>query len=367
MRKDVALFRSARGADSPGRPDTVVAEPLRPPRTAAAHAHRRRHAALRQTAAAGRGRFHLRPALCAALAVALAVPVTAWGQEPSPRQDRIVARVNGRPVRRAEVRLLARLQGIDEDRLAGNPQTRQRLIDQAIDRELLRQYLDERSVPVPRRETELLIKTIEQRLARDGKSLDRIIAALGLTREDVRQIVGLQLRWSIAARRMISEREIRAYWSAHRAELDGTQVRIRHIVRRIDGNDAGAQQLREQALREFGRLRERIRAGELTFEQAAPSVSDAPSKDNGGDLGFIPFRGAVLPEVARVAFRTPVGEISEPFESPVGVHMVQVVARREGTLSLEDARAEIFRRLAANRQAELLERLRRDARIEQLD
>ncbi|RMG39736.1 MAG: hypothetical protein D6725_04690 [Planctomycetota bacterium] len=311
-----------------------------------------------------------RRSICLVAALLLCVPgirqgafVLAESQRSRERADRVVARVNGRPIRWSELLLQARLQGVAESELV-EAETRDRLLREAVDRALLREYLDDRRVPIPERETRLVLKTIEQRLQREGKSLEDVIGKVGLTREDAERIVGLQLRWAIAARRMIGEREIRAYWNAHRAELDGTRVRVRHIVVRVPAGGDDGRRRREDARRLLQEVRRRILAGELSFEEAARRYSDAPSKDNGGDLGFIPFRGAVLPEVARVAFRTPVGQISGPFESPVGVHLIQIVARQEGELSLEDARPEIFKRLAVAKQAELLDRLRHEAQIE---
>jgi peptidyl-prolyl cis-trans isomerase SurA len=85
-------------------------------------------------------------------------------------------------------------------------------------------------------------------------------------------------------------------------------------------------------------LRERILHG-ADFAELARLNSDDPSSANGGDLGWI-YPGDTVPAFEHEMNSLKVGEISQPFETPFGWHIVQVLARRKAPVSGERKRAE---------------------------
>ena len=99
------------------------------------------------------------------------------------------------------------------------------------------------------------------------------------------------------------------------------QTRARHIL--ITPNeiidDATARQQLEDAA-------ERIEAGE-DFGELAKLLSDGPTAPVGGDLGWSD-PGSFVPEFEQVMEDLEIGEISEPFRSPFGWHIVEVLDRR---------------------------------------
>jgi len=54
---------------------------------------------------------------------------------------------------------------------------------------------------------------------------------------------------------------------------------------------------------------------------------DPSAQYNGGDLGYV-GRGAMVPQFEAMAFRLKVGEISQPFKSDFGFHILQLLDRR---------------------------------------
>ena len=74
-------------------------------------------------------------------------------------------------------------------------------------------------------------------------------------------------------------------------------------------------------------LRARIQAGE-DFATLAKKHSDDPSVvSNNGDMGWV-GRGQMVPQFEAMAFKLKPGEISMPFESDYGIHILQLVERR---------------------------------------
>ncbi len=73
-------------------------------------------------------------------------------------------------------------------------------------------------------------------------------------------------------------------------------------------------------------IRARIIAGE-SFEAMAKEYSQGPSAKYGGNLGFAQ-RGVMAPEYEASSLKLKPGEISSPFETQFGLHIVQLIERR---------------------------------------
>jgi len=104
------------------------------------------------------------------------------------------------------------------------------------------------------------------------------------------------------------------------------QVRARHILITPDAeveDQAVAQQEAEERAED---LFNRLQAGEDFAESAQENSEDTGSKDAGGDLGWF-GRGRMQPEFEAVAFSLPLEEISEPFTTTFGYHILQVLER----------------------------------------
>jgi peptidyl-prolyl cis-trans isomerase SurA len=86
-------------------------------------------------------------------------------------------------------------------------------------------------------------------------------------------------------------------------------------------------QQEDEAKRRLSELRDRILAGE-SFNDLALKYSEDPSaRQNGGEMGFV-GRGAMVPQFEAMAFKLRKGEISMPFKSSFGHHIMQLIDRR---------------------------------------
>lgn len=104
---------------------------------------------------------------------------------------------------------------------------------------------------------------------------------------------------------------------------DTTVVRVKHILVKADGRSF------EELVSRVAEVRDALRGGQQ-FGEVAKQYSDDPSVSaNEGDLGFI-AKGATVPAFESVAFSMTVPQdISEPFLTTYGVHIVQFIERRE--------------------------------------
>lgn len=120
------------------------------------------------------------------------------------------------------------------------------------------------------------------------------------------------------------------------------EVHVRHILIKPSEirSESETQRLAE-------RLYERIVAGE-DFAELAKSYSEDPgSALNGGDLNWID-PNTLVPEFREVMAKTPSGELSKPFKSPYGWHVLEVIGRR-ATDSSEQVREQQALNVLRNR------------------
>ena len=242
------------------------------------------------------------------------------------------------------------------------PQVRERILSQLIDRRLMAEFLESRSAKANPDDVRNEIDRINDQIRKAGDDPAKVLPKLGYTEARLRNELSLPLAWTMHARRAITDTQLREFWETHREEFDGTQIRAAQIFLKVPANDDAAWQSAEEKLKT---LRSEIESGKLTFAEAAEKQSQSPSGKMGGDVGFFPYRGKMPPQFAQTAFALKKGELSQPFRTPFGAHLITVTDRKPGDLSLEDVRLRVFERLQQDLWDEIVRDLRAKAKIEQ--
>jgi peptidyl-prolyl cis-trans isomerase SurA len=111
-----------------------------------------------------------------------------------------------------------------------------------------------------------------------------------------------------------------------------TQTEVRHILLRND-----AQRSVAQAVDQLAEFKRRIQSGTADFAGLARDNSQDGSAKDGGDLGWT-RPGQLVPEFEEAMDRLTPGQVSDPVVSRFGVHLIQVVGRREAKLSQTEQR-----------------------------
>ncbi|QDU66906.1 peptidylprolyl isomerase [Engelhardtia mirabilis] len=91
------------------------------------------------------------------------------------------------------------------------------------------------------------------------------------------------------------------------------------------GAPASVRRSLEETLELAGQLREQLIGG-ADFAQLALQYSAAPNAGRGGVMGTFP-KGVLDPRIDEFLFSAELGEISQPLQTPTGIHVVQRVER----------------------------------------
>lgn len=289
-----------------------------------------------------------------------------------------VAIVNQEPLTRGQLdlavarHLYQRGQSADELPEKALTRTRRAVLHQLIDDTLIRQYADGEGFTAPEKEREAFVSAWRDQFA-DGeeekaRTEDQGLAPGEADGELAR--IWSRKRWleqRIEPGVSVTPEEVRAWFDAHREDGSGftepEKVRARQIFLSTVEDDS---EEREQLIRE---ARERLDEEGAAFAEVAKEISEDPrSAKRGGDLGWF-SRRRVPGDFAEKVFALEKGEISEPFRTELGWHIVEVTDRQEKRpATFEEVEEEIAAHLRNQRRSEtievLLEKLRKVAKIE---
>lgn len=144
---------------------------------------------------------------------------------------------------------------------------------------------------------------------------------------------------SEAARAVVNDAEIAAYYAAHSAELAQPEtVALRQILVPTEN--------------EARDVRRRLSKEAKSFEMLAQTRSRAPEASAGGLMGSF-TRGQLPPELEAAAFALSPQGVSDPVKTPLGYHVLRADARAPAReRSLEECREEIRRVLLQGKSAD---------------
>ena len=109
-----------------------------------------------------------------------------------------------------------------------------------------------------------------------------------------------------------------------------TQTHARHILLRPGGK------LSQDAARgQLATYKRQVEVGLAEFDALAKEHSQDGSANQGGDLGWV-NPGMMVPEFEEAMNKLSPGQVGDPLVSRFGVHLIQVIERREAPLSLRE-------------------------------
>jgi peptidyl-prolyl cis-trans isomerase SurA len=124
----------------------------------------------------------------------------------------------------------------------------------------------------------------------------------------------------------LSKKEVTAFYETYKDSLpaNGKSVLLSTIVRQIRPSD----KIRQESYTKITAIKTRLSKGE-DFTALAKQYSEDPNAAQGGDLGLI--SKGTLSELTfeERAFSLNVGEISDPFETRLGFHIITIIGKKD--------------------------------------
>lgn len=272
--------------------------------------------------------------LLVALVTAIGISQTAIAIE-----ERVVALVDGVPVMESQVqRALGKKANSEANHKAA--------LEQIIDDLLVQKAVKEAGVKVNYAKVDQVIEDIA---ARNGITYGQLLDALdyqGITLEQYRQQIAQQMAMeqvrhiSIGKSIQVDPKDVHAYAkellekdkaNGKLKNVTGVQHRVSHILIKTTPvlNDI-------QVKAKLAQIVADIKAGKTTFEEAAKANSvDYLSAADGGDLGYN-FLDIYDPAFAKAASTAKQEQITAPFKSQFGWHILKVTGTQQGDRT-EDA------------------------------
>jgi len=213
------------------------------------------------------------------------------------------------------------------------------------DREVLEQFITEKLLEAEARESGIkitdqdvsqYIDQIKKRNRLTDDELKTVLSREGQTIESYRASVKTELEKSEIVNRQVRNKvsitndDIERYYKLNTNKFrTEDRVRLRHILIALPqtATPEEVQAANEQAME----LYKRIVAG-ADFAELAREYSKGAGQAEGGDIGWV-SRGKLIGGIEEVAFdKLAVGQVSAPFQTSMGVHIVKLEARESGTV-----------------------------------
>lgn len=307
------------------------------------------------------------------VSVALYLPVAVFAEP----LGGIAAIVNDEPVTTYEVEkeqsTMAKMSEKNQSVIdTGKTPSREAALNSIINRKLIAMKIKELDIKVSDDEVKQAIEDVKKQNNISQETLVEALKNQGISYEQYRTQIREQLErlrlvsQEVRSKIQITEKDIRDYYTANPEKYEKEETyHARLITLNIPSNASNA---------EIKRIKDSISAiyaeakSGKSFEDLARKNSQDPSAKEGGDLG--PFkRGEMLPEFDNVLTKLKPGEISEPFATQSGLHIVKLEGRSHGELQpFEQVKGDIadllYKKKSEERFNQWLADLRKNAAVE---
>ena len=266
--------------------------------------------------------------------------------------DRVVATVNDEVITWSELMHAVMFEGkavLDkaavEERKKHIKELERPFLDELINLRLQLQAARQMRLGVGKAEIDGSIDEIKSKYNLTDESLNASLEEEGLTmteyRSRLRDQILLQktVNFAVRSKIVITDKAIEDHYNQNKdifAEKES--LKIRQIFF-LDPKDAS---VRSELLDRAEGIARDIQDGK-DFSELAGEFSEGPEKEFGGDLGYLKL-GSALQEVEDAALALKIGEVSKPFWSPAGLHIIKLEDRR-GDGGLDKVRDKINEKL----------------------
>ncbi|HOJ34112.1 MAG TPA: peptidylprolyl isomerase [Candidatus Hydrogenedentes bacterium] len=286
-----------------------------------------------------------------------------WGEEQAAQvpttnasaTEAIVARVGDEVITQKEFEDTLKALGHMPDQPGGDAAFKDQILDQMVKTEILYVLAKQAKITVSDEEVQKEIENATQH-APSPDAFEKYLQSRGITKEQFAETVKKKMITQRFVEEKtkdidVTEEEITAEFNRAKEAGQLDVADVSHILAQVRDATPEAD---ANAKKKIEAARERITKGE-DFAAVAKEVSEDPgSAQNGGEYTKV-GRGVMVPEFDRLLFELPIGEVSQPFRTQFGWHIMKVSNR--GTLTLEEIHDKAKEVLLRKKKIEQLEEL----------
>lgn len=264
----------------------------------------------------------------------------AQGQQPvaetkPPPEPVVLATVDENPIYAGEVQsLLAAIPRQEMLKPKQRAQVEAVLLNQLIGQRLVVKYLRRIDEFISAHHVDAAVEDLRDKLAQQKRKLEDHLQRKGITESALRAEIEWRMSWKRYVTRRVTDKVLEDYFEDHRADYDGRQLRLQHLLLKLAAGDGEARH--KEVISKAAKIREQIVAGQLSFDEAVARHSQAPSSDNAGDVGFVHRHGQLTEQFLAAGFRLKPGEISPPVTTQFGVHLIRCAEIKPGQKKWSD-------------------------------
>ena len=205
--------------------------------------------------------------------------LTAHGQEGAQVQNNsapaaanaVAATANGQPI--LEAALQRGLKRLPPEKQA---EARTEILEYLIDNVLIDQQLQQLRIDVAAKDVDARMEQIKGEIKKSNQTLEKALAKLGLTEDELRGQLTAEMRWEKYANEQITEKDVKEVFDKNPEIFDGSMVRARHILLTPPAGDAAAA---EQAKQQLERDKQQIENEVAQGLAKLPATADAITRE----------------------------------------------------------------------------------------
>lgn len=248
--------------------------------------------------------------------------------------DRIVAVVGDEIILKSELDLQTAYIAAQNNLDTKDSKIKEQILNKMIEEKLLYAQAERDTIVIDDEQVESRLEGQLQYFIQQYGSEEKVEQVYGMNMAKIRRELRDDVRKSLMSQMVqskkfnsidITRREVKEFYDNYQDSLAliPEKFKLSHIFINPQQGSRLEKKAKELALT----LLDSIKHG-ADFAELAKKYSDDPgSAARGGDLGFVK-RGVFFPEFEAAAFRLQEGEISDVIKSPVGFHIIQLIARR---------------------------------------
>jgi len=250
--------------------------------------------------------------------------------------DRVVATVNDEVITWSELMGAIMFEGkamldksVAEERKKQIKELEGPFLEELINLRLQLQAARQMRLGVAEAEIDGSINEIKSNYNLTDESLNASLEAEGLSMTEYRTRLSDQIllqktiNFAVRSKIVITDKAIEEHYNQNKDIFSEKEsLRIRQIFF-LNPKDASA---RSELLVRAEGIAQDIQDGK-DFSELAGEFSEGPEKEFGGDLGYLKL-GSALKEVEDAALSLKIGEVSKPFWSPSGLHIIRLEDRK---------------------------------------